>query len=221
MDDEITKVYEKKPVELSLDKEITVAEVVISHPVYKPKKIFIEVKERVLATLASGASKKKVCESFGISLSTVNRILRLNPDVAKNIYDTANVKMSFQKREEWTTAAFNNRKLGVKGIRKLIPDVYAWLYRNDITWLKIQNANLPSGRRGNNSTINWDDRDEELCARVTNTFSEHNTTSMTPRKCDIYELVPGLYSALESKSHYAKTRKLLAELTKSGPDNDC
>ncbi|WP_183137996.1 TnsD family Tn7-like transposition protein [Pseudomonas amygdali] len=193
---------------------------VTSHQIFKPKKMFVDVKKRVLASLAGGASKKRTCEEFGISISTINRILRLNPVVAKKISVTAKKNINLQKREKWRTTALNNPGLGVTEIRKMIPDVYAWLYRNEKHWLKMQKDNLPNRRRGNYSTVSWNDRDEALCARITDTIIEHHATSETPRKYAFYELVPGLYSALESKSHYAKTRKLLDDLTKSGPDGD-
>lgn len=218
MDNNAKNFDEIEPAQSPLGKEKTETKGVAYHPIFKPKKMFVEVKKRVLASLAGGASKNKVCEKFGISVSTINRILRLNPIVATNISAKVSKTIKLQKREKWMIAAFSNPILGIKGIRQIIPDIYAWLYRNDKDWLTMQNRNLPSGRRGNNSSISWDDRDEDLCARITDTIIEHNIISETHRKYVVYELVPGLYSALESKSHYAKTRKLLAELTK--PDGD-
>ncbi len=217
--DDITKNAEE-PATLSLGQKGAERKSVNPHLIFKPKKMFVEVKKKVLASLAGGASKKQVCEIFGISISTVNRILRLNPVVAKKISDTASINFNLLKRENWRTVASDNPELGIMELRKMMPDVYAWLYRNDMTWLKMQNAKLPTVRRGNNSVINWDARDEDLCARLTKIITGHNVTSKTLRKFVVYEMVPGLYSALESKSHYPKTRKLLAELTKSRQDED-
>jgi hypothetical protein len=210
------KLDDKEPTTPRLEKKQTKG--FISRVILRPKKVFVEVKEKVLASLTGGSSKKRVCEEFGISISTINRILRLNPLVAEKISIATRKNSSLQKRKIWRTTAFNNPELSIKGLRKMIPDIYIWLYRNDRHWLKIQRHSLSSRPRGNNSTINWDDRDKALCERITGTIVEHDVASETPRKHIFYELVSGLYSALESKSHYPKTRKLLDDLTKSGED---
>lgn len=215
--DEAKEVAGIKSADLSQGKTSNEVKTSIPSLIFKPKKVFKEIKESVTAALESGLSKDKTCESFGISISTINRILRLSPEVGKKIAATARINMNSQRREEWCAAVFEHPELSVKRIRQLIPGTYAWLYRNDMTWLKTQCCKLPCGRYGNNSAINWDDRDKKLCARIMATIIEYDTAAATTRKCDIYELVPGLYSALERKSHYAKTRKLLAELKKPGP----
>lgn len=75
--------------------------------------------------------------------------------------------------------------------------------------------NLPSGRSGNNSKVDWESRDEDLCTIINDIIAQRDLNSVRLWKYDLYQLVPGLYSALESKPHYPKTRVLLDKVTQS------
>lgn len=199
-------------IELPEAKQCSTSNVFFRTQMLKPKKMFKEVKKRVLDSLERGTSKADVCTGFGISTSTVNRILRLNPLTQKKINEMNNCESREERRKQWTLALSNNPGFGVKKIRNLIPNTYAWLYRNDKIWLAIQTSYFPRRRSGNNSKTDWENRDDDLCNRIKKALIMRNCASMALRKYELYELVPGLYSALESKPHYPKTRALLAEL---------
>ena len=94
----------------------------------------------------------------------------------------------------------------------MIPSTYAWLYRNDQTWLLTQTHNLPTGRRGNYSKIDWHERDCELADLVTKALTQSSELQLKLDKNDIYKLIPTLSRSLENKGHYLKTRKLLSEI---------
>lgn len=211
---ENAKVNEPREVKQLEAKQWTTAKVVTPPTVLKPKKIFKEVKENILDSLSSGRSKVEVCTSFGISISTVNRILRLNPIIEERRNETIKLKKDDQYRTQWCLTVANNPGLSTKKIRKLIPNIYSWLYRNDKIWLSVQTTSLPIGRNGNNSNTDWASRDEELCTKINDVLTQRVSNTMQLRKYDVYQLVPGLYSALESKKHYHKTRALLSEVTK-------
>lgn len=188
---------------------------VIHTPKLKPKKMFEEVKNRVLQSLRSGTSKAEVSFDFRISVSTVNRLLRLNPTIIEMRNERANLGKIWQQREQWNSIVDNNPDLSVNEIRRLIPNIYAWLYRNDKVWLSKKTMNLPSGRSGNNSKVDWESRDEDLCTIINDIIAQRDLNSVRLWKYDLYQLVPGLYSALESKPHYPKTRVLLDKVTQS------
>jgi hypothetical protein len=193
---------------------------VIHTPTLKPKKVFEEVRNRVLDILRSGTSKAEVCLDFGISISTVNRLLRLNPAIE----EVRNYRVKFgkneQQRKKWNMAVIENPGFCVNKIRRLIPNIYAWLYRNDKVWLSKQAKSLPSGRSGNNSKIDWKSRDEELCARIKDVIINGDLNLVHLWKYELYQLVPGLYSALERKQNYPRSRALLAKVTKSNSNVD-
>jgi len=178
----------------------------------KPKKLIKELKDKIIESLMVGTSKKEICSRFELSISTVNRVLRLNPSVEKEFNKIIYLKKQEQQRNKWSTSVSLNPNLSANDIKKLNPNVYAWLYRNDRYWLSNRTSNLPSGRRGNYVCIDWDSRDEKLRTLVESTLIEQPTKLC---KSDLYLLVPSLFSSLEKRSHYPKTRKLLSEMLQS------
>ncbi|RFP91847.1 hypothetical protein D0N73_30995 [Pseudomonas fluorescens] len=75
---------------------------------------------------------------------------------------TTNVE---KHRSLWVAAAATQHSRTPHDIRALAPDIYAWLYRNDREWLLSRTRELPSGRLGNHSRVDWAKRDEDLLIR--------------------------------------------------------
>jgi hypothetical protein len=178
----------------------------------KPKKLFKELKDEILHALIGGACKKEVCIKFEISISTVNRLQRLNPLTEQQINETIYLNKQEQQRKEWSLIVGRNPNASANDIKKLLPNVYSWLYRNDHSWLAKQTSTLPSGRRGNYVNVDWDARDEILCSLIKQALSEYPTDLKKIRKRELYQMVPTLFSALEKRTRYPKTRKLLSEI---------
>lgn len=179
----------------------------------RPKKLFNDLKENILRALMTGTSKKEVCFIFEISISTVNRLLRLNPNIGKQINNNIKIKKLDAMRTRWHCAVDHSPSASANVIKKLVPSVYAWLYRNDQSWLLSQTGSLPNGRAGNHVAIDWDARDENLCVLVKKALDMSTTEPRKIRKRDLYQMVPSLFSSLEQKSHYPKTRQLVSELS--------
>lgn len=180
----------------------------------KPKMLFKELKEEILEALVGGACKKEVCNKFGISISTVNRLLRLDPLAEQQINRKIYLNKQEQQRNKWSLIVGQNPSASANDIKKLAPNVYAWLYRNDLSWLAKQNSSLPSGRRGNYVKIDWDSRDESLCILIKQALNEYPTDLKKILKRELYQMVPSLFSALEKRTRYPNTRKLLSEIGK-------
>jgi hypothetical protein len=178
----------------------------------KPKKLFSDLKEQILGALVAGSSKKEACDTYGVSISTVNRLLRLNPGIDQQFKKIVKLKRLEEQRNLWTRAVNKSPKASANLIKRLVPSVYAWLYRNDRLWLFSQTGSLPSGRIGNYAAINWDDRDESLCGLVKKAFIACSDDRKKIRKRDLYQMVPNLFSSLEQRLHYPKTRQLLSEI---------
>jgi len=179
----------------------------------RPKKIFHSTTEKILQALISGSSKKQVCLRFEISTSTVNRILRLNPLIEKQITDNAYTRKRDEQRQEWINVVRQRPDASTNIVKLSIPHIYAWLYRNDRSWLSSQTSLLPSGRGGNHASVDWDARDENLCTLIKQARIETSSISKKVLKSDLYQKIPNLFSSLEQKSHYAKVRKLLSEIS--------
>lgn len=178
----------------------------------RPKKLFNELKEKVLREMIDGASKEEVCSRFGLSISTVNRLLRLNSAACQQITENRHFKKTSEQREAWVSMVDKTPNVSINSIKKLIPNVYAWLYRNDRPWLISQANSLPSGRIGNHVSIDWDARDEKLLSLVEKAIATRPSDLKKFRKRDLYQTVPNLFSALEQKSKYPKTRRFIAKI---------
>lgn len=183
-------------------------------PKLKPKKIFGELKNKILKALAGGTDKKEVCFKFKVSISTVNRLLRLNISIKQQINHSQYIIKKTEHRKEWNSIIHKNPDISANDIKKLSPNNYAWLYRNDRSWLAKQTSGLLSGRRGNNVRVDWDGRDEKLCSMIKKVLNERSANFSTIRKQDLYQLVPNLFSALEQRKRYPNTRKLLSKIIK-------
>ena len=48
----------------------------------------------------------------------------------------------------------------------LAPSTYAWLYRNDRSWLNNRNSEIEKIKMGNNANVNWDKRDTIFSIRI-------------------------------------------------------
>ncbi|MEC1698142.1 TnsD family transposase [Schinkia azotoformans] len=70
-------------------------------------------------------------------------------------------------RNAWITAKDENPTHSKTALRKLIPKVYIWLYRNDRKWLEM---NCPESVKGkvNKLRVDWNKRDKEILEQINN-----------------------------------------------------
>ena len=68
------------------------------------------------------------------------------------------------QREAWLAAMQAHSKCGTKALRRLLPGLYAWLYRHDRVWLQ---THLPVRTRTRGRLrVNWEHRDGQLAKSV-------------------------------------------------------
>ncbi|MGG1659272.1 TnsD family transposase [Brevibacillus sp. NRS-1366] len=75
-------------------------------------------------------------------------------------------------KEEWLFLQEKHPSLSTADLRRLRPDLYAFLYRNDKDWLK---GNSPTGRKKvhvNNNRVDWEKRDIEMVEVVKKVVEE-------------------------------------------------
>lgn len=164
----------------------------------RPSRVKGEARALMLAALRRGAPKSVVAEIGGVSLESVTRLLRTEVGL----------------REEWLAARFNadrkrsrtvwcqlvdaNPGSGVKAVRLLRPEIYAWLYRNDREWLAAQTAAMASPSRVVGQKIDWDGRDRGLADEVRQVAVD--IASENPGRriklWQIYQKIPGLKAKL-------------------------
>jgi hypothetical protein len=181
----------------------------------KPKKIKPKIRAMIISQLHSGISKKGICSMFAITVCTLNRILRSEPGL-KASWDVKQFAQSqLRHRSEWTDVLARNSGSSPNDIRRIIPSHYAWLRRNDRSWLNDQIKAMPSGRIGNNSAVDWDQRDTTLYELVSATLSKEygELDNLTVLTQDLHRLIPSLSRALAKRNRYPQTRALLAQIT--------
>ena len=74
-------------------------------------------------------------------------------------------EIALQKKDIWLRLQRENPGLSKTEIRKLAPDVYAWLYRYNKKWLNENSPKLQKPKASLNR-IDWNARDKEILIRV-------------------------------------------------------
>ena len=87
----------------------------------------------------------------------------------KNLPDLE--KLTKEKKDRWLTLQQENPELSKTEIRKLAPDIYAWLYRRDRAWL---HENSPKQKKPISlvDRVDWSVRDTEILAQAQNAVDE-------------------------------------------------
>ncbi|MBH3362214.1 TnsD family Tn7-like transposition protein [Pseudomonas sp. URMO17WK12:I11] len=174
----------------------------------KPKKLFAPLKDSILVELKKGIDKHEITAKFGVSVSTINRLLRANPHARQARSDLRFCELREKHCNIWRSAVRENPDFGAKRIRSLLPSSYAWLYRNDRSWLADQCSRLPKDRLSQPRQLDWATRDEQLSVSI-----ERVIRKLAPgyKKEEIFLLIPRLSAALEKRVRYPKARKLLGD----------
>ncbi|WP_223434145.1 MULTISPECIES: TnsD family transposase [unclassified Pseudomonas] len=203
-----------KPVMVNEPKAATISEKSV---IRKPKKLKSRLRAAILECLQNGDSKDMICSQFGVSICTVNRLLRSEPAVLKARAGQHREALLLQHRTKWLAVVAANSGASTKCIRSVIPNIYAWLYRNDREWLSAQTCCLPSGRIGNYSNVDWQERDCKLANLVRNHLTRipHLDGELKIERAELFTQIPALSCSLEKRSHYLQTRKLLSEITQA------
>ncbi|MEG5264898.1 TnsD family Tn7-like transposition protein [Pseudomonas sp. JDS28PS106] len=180
----------------------------------RPKVLKGDTRSLILARLATGESKSSICADFRITISTVNKLLRSEPITQESWMTHHEVSLRAQRRFLWAAAVKANPNAGISSIRSTIPNVYAWLYRNDRDWLKGQSRVLPVQRQGNNAGVDWQARDTNLVEAITLAINSQLGIGMNREfsRESLNLLVPYLSKALQNAERYPRTRKLLRQL---------
>lgn len=177
----------------------------------KPKFLKPPIRRKALQLLARGLGKNSVCQRIGITISTVNKLLRAEPAVRDAWQEASKKRACAHHRSQWCQCARKHPGYSPQQLRKLIPSIYAWIYRNDRAWLAEQTTHLPSGRCGNHSKVDWDARDRNL-EKLVRQRIEVAEQPLDREK--IYLLLPELRSCLRKKERFPLTLQRLQSFLK-------
>lgn len=156
------------------------------------------VRRKMIAALKRGASKSEVASAVGLSIESVTRLLRTEVGL-REAWATA----KFSKAQRRVRHAFEmliecNPNTGIKALRMLRPDIYAWLYRNDREWLTEQSRRLIARPKHGGLRVDWDARDKDLALQVAKVSLSLATEARGSRVklWQIYQRLPELKAKL-------------------------
>lgn len=180
----------------------------------RPKRLKPDVRKCLLAKLAEGASKHQICEKFQITISTVNKLLRLERGVQASWVAQQAADNLAVHRGAWINLRQRFPLLSINELRRKHPALYAWLHRNDRAWLDTQAAQIPKPVRCYRH-VDWDTRDDCLLRQVKDEILRHYGTDrdLRLRQAQIFTLIPRLAQRLERRDHYPRTRAYIKGIT--------
>ena len=176
----------------------------------RPSKIQGVNRESILDQLREGADKTSLAKTFGVSESSINRLLRTEVGLHANWKAARFAKYLSKTRIDWFEM-ISQKHLEPKVARMLRPEVYAWLYRNDRAWLLQVNQDCQRVRHTNNARANWDHRDAELSGLVQRAVEELSVDSRRIRLVSIIRLVPLLKEKLPKLDKLPMTRRVIEQ----------
>lgn len=121
------------------------------------------------------------------------------------------------KRTEWDDLRKRHAGASRKHLREYAPALFAWLYRNDRTWLK-ESSPPPRPKIRRFHKVDWEARDEQLAALVATAAIRLKRDPNYPRRITIAEIARTIKqrSALEQNIHkFPLTRIVLAGQTET------
>ncbi|MFS2016582.1 TnsD family Tn7-like transposition protein [Massilia sp. CT11-108] len=202
-------------------------------PVTERRKSITNLKlDEVKQLLEDGSTLASVAAVTGLSLSSVNRILRTFPALREARKMQQRTADFLRYRTQWLNAQASDPIAGIKKLRVIAGAAYAWLYRHDRGWLIAHIAAQPRNvERRSGSRVDWPQRDRALAEAVTTeaarTHSSHikgrisatsllRATGLEASSRRNIEKLPILKQAIaehaEDDEAFCKRRRALAEV---------
>lgn len=120
----------------------------------RPKRLTLELVERIHRRIARGDLPTEIALNEGVSISTVYRLRTIFLKSLSTILANRLAKQVQFRRRLWLAKCDLHPNATINQVRAMFPATYAWLYRKDRDWLLAQNSkrkklprlNKPSNR---------------------------------------------------------------------------
>lgn len=171
--------------------------------------------ERATQMLNRGKNKDCVVLQSGLSIATINRLIRSDPSMQLAWINTQHERRKAIHRHYWSRLGQFNPDMTTQQIRVISPASYSWLYRNDREWLMDSNKRTNLGSSGNYSSIQWDKRDRHYAEQIykaAEKLHELYAGSAIPQH-EIRRAVPEISKKLSHLSRLPLTHKALTRVT--------
>lgn len=179
----------------------------------RAKKLKTPLRDQLLTMLRGGSDKDVVASELAISITTITRYLRTEPGLRAAWTDSRREALRNEHRTAWAQLLKANPRTGTPTLRSINARAYAWLYRNDRSWLSSAIASrelpIPGGAR-----LNWDARDGQLALAVRATAAEQARLTSKSR-CTIAWLcsaIPDLRPKLGTLDQLPLTMRAIREV---------
>lgn len=178
----------------------------------RPKRITAEVREAIVRGLCNGEDRAALAATYNVSQATIARILQTEPAVHAQWKRALGETARRKARQAWQLLRATYPDLGNKLLRDMDRSAYAWLYRNDRTWLQQNSASRPERVTSQKYVrVNWDQRDVELSSmvRAAVLMLQESTGQRPLRLWQVYQVVPELKAKLPSIKRLPLTLRVL------------
>jgi hypothetical protein len=182
----------------------------------RAKSLSADIRKRLIHDLRQGRGKQAVATKYDVSIETITTTLRTEVGLHQTWSQARLERRREIARKRWSRIAQRHGATGVKAMRLLAPDIYAWLYRNDRAWLRACNLQFAvEVKRSNNASVNWDARDAALSAQVREValkISSESGSSSIPL-WRLYQAISDLRPLLQSLERLPLTRRAIEMAT--------
>ncbi|WP_439641464.1 TnsD family Tn7-like transposition protein, partial [Nevskia sp.] len=179
----------------------------------RPSLLTPGLRAAAIEVLRGGGSKETASKTSGVSISTINMLLKSDPGLRRNWHSCKFEQARLSNRQAWAGTAGRMSRPDQKQLRNLQPAVFAWLYRNDRDWLEAFNTNLALAPRQGRNRVDWDCRDHELAhaIQVARASIAIERPDRAVRIADLCNKVPGLKARLSQLDQLPLTRKAMRQ----------
>ena len=177
----------------------------------RPKLLVPEIRKSLIRLLSRGVPKDRAAAAGNVSVQTITNLLRSEVGLHEAWKEAQFQSARRRCRRRWTRCIGSNPHSGVKAARLAEPAVYAWLYRNDGDWLKIQSLAMERIARSPQARVDWDERDRQLSDQVRRVALELHEAEPDRRikLFKIYQRLPELKAKLFKLDRLPLTKSVL------------
>lgn len=179
----------------------------------RPKKLTEESRQAIVRALAAGRPKEAIAERHAVSVVTVARILLSVPGLHDRRQARLLAKRRDRARQQVSGLTARRPAISIKELRERLPAAFAWLYRNDLAWLRAQTATLQPASRRPPVRVDWQARDREFVIALDQALRLGDHLDDDPRPHapgDLIRSVPGLRQKLRHLDRMPMTAAVLA-----------
>ncbi len=178
-------------------------------PPRRPKKLDALSWGLALGMLSNGAEKQVVADAAKVSVLTVTRILRTVPGLQNEWHRVRHENRRMAAKAAWEKVTALNLHLGVRGLRRLEPAAYAWLYRNDHDWLKASIERVVTVHRANHAAVRMERSDARMADALRNVALACRWEAPRRLLDELKRALPALRKAIHSPEQWPLTIEAL------------